>query len=147
MFKLKKQQLKSAVQGMLNNKLEILIEGFILSDASTELEHEADSEQYKEQHNTDQLLTPADTLPSKSRSTDVVTCSDQDRPLEPQANASTQLEHKTDSEQYKEQHNTDQLLTQADTLPSKSTDIVICSDQDKPLERQADSHYIQPVSS
>ena len=85
MFKLKKQQLKSAVQGMLNNKLEILIEGFILSDASTELEHETDSEQYKEQHNTDQLLTPADTLPSKS--SDIVTCSDQDRPLEPQADS------------------------------------------------------------
>ena len=35
---------------MLNNKLEILIEGFILLDTSTELEHETDSEQYKEQH-------------------------------------------------------------------------------------------------
>ena len=82
---------------MLNNKLEILIEGFILLDTSTELEHETDSEQYKEQHNTDQLLTPTDTLPSNSK--------------------------------------------------SRSTDIVTCSDQDRPLEQQTDSHYIQPVSS
>ena len=68
MFKPKKQQLKSGIQ-----------------DTSTdhELEHKTDSEQYNKQHNTDQLLTPADTLPSKS--SDVVTCSDQDRPLELQA--------------------------------------------------------------
>ena len=57
---------------------------------------------------------------------------------------STELEHETDSEQYVQEHNTDQLLTPAGTLPSKSTGI---ADQDRPLERQADSHYIQPVSS
>ena len=40
-----------------------LIKGCILSDTSTELEHETNSEQYNEEHNTDQLLTKK--LPSE----------------------------------------------------------------------------------
>ena len=44
-------------------KFEIaLLKDCILSDTSTELEHETDSEQYNEEHNTDQLLTTADIL-------------------------------------------------------------------------------------
>ena len=62
------------------------------------------------------------------------------------SDTSTELEHETDSEQYNEEHNTDQLLTPADTLPSKSADIVTCSDQDRPLESQPDFHYIPLVS-
>ena len=64
------------------------------------------------------------------------------------SDTSTELEHETDSKQYNKEHNTDQLITTADTVPSQSTDIVTCSDhQDRPLEPQADSHYISKVDS